>query len=240
MNRQELSIVISRIDEMKSLFHFGQRMLPLIEDFFEFLREIIPLLEGINQSIEDSNAKLPRASKELNKVTQATEDATIEILDILDIMTQEVITARNALGVLGNVLASGTPAQREAFASVEKALSGLGEHTGNITIALQVQDITAQQVSTVNHLVESVHDRLSKLLEGFTGTDLTVIDHELKTTAQKLGFDSDAQWTRTGDRQELADSHFAQQVAPVQEKPSSESVGPNGIVSQDEVDKFFR
>ena len=245
MNKQEISLVINRIDELKNLFRFGQKILPQIEDFFEFLSEILPLLEGINQSIADSSSKLPRASRELNKVTAATESATIEILNILDTMSLELGSTAKSIARLNAEKSAFSEEGRAALKNIEDTLTIVNEQTGNITIALQVQDITAQQVATVNHLVESVHERLSKLLEGFGATDShRSAESDLKRTAEALGFDSDAHWTRSKERQEFADG-IIQSVkgkgkdAEIGAQKIADDVSRGNAISQDDINKLF-
>jgi len=46
-------------------------------------------------------------------------------------------------------------------------LAELKENTSNITVALQVQDITAQKIGAANHLIESVRKELLNELNYF-------------------------------------------------------------------------
>jgi chemotaxis regulatin CheY-phosphate phosphatase CheZ len=211
MGQQSLGLVMNRIEELRTLFQFGQQTLPLLSDFFQFLREIVPVLEGLNTSIGESMAKLPRATKELDKVTQATESATIEILDILDAVAEDIASVEGA--VAGLKSAGVAPAQGEHLATIERCIREIGTRTGSIAIALQVQDITSQQVATVNHLVESVHKKLGSLLDGFSQIDFAASEPELQQTTQSLGFDANAVWTPLGERQALADALIRQHRA---------------------------
>lgn len=84
INDEALKSLLKKADELRSLFILGQRILPFLEEIFLFVGEIQPLLDEINHSIEENLNKMPGASKQLSKVTEATELATTEILDIAD------------------------------------------------------------------------------------------------------------------------------------------------------------
>jgi len=84
INDEALKSLLKKADELRSLFILGQRILPFLEEIFLFVGEIQPLLDEINHSIEENINKMPGASKQLSKVTEATELATTEILDIAD------------------------------------------------------------------------------------------------------------------------------------------------------------
>ena len=56
------------------------------------LHKVITLLDRIKNAIEQSSNKIPKISVQLNTVTQATELATVEILDVLDVMGTKIQT----------------------------------------------------------------------------------------------------------------------------------------------------
>ena len=60
------------------------------ESVITALQKVITLLDRIKNAIEESSAKIPNASVQLNTVTQATELATVEILDVLDLMGTKI------------------------------------------------------------------------------------------------------------------------------------------------------
>ncbi|MBL7975629.1 MAG: chemotaxis protein CheZ, partial [Candidatus Kapabacteria bacterium] len=79
---KDLQQLLAKSEELKALFVLGQRVVPFLEELFVFVREVSPALEDINKSIEDNLSRIPKASKQLSKVTEATELATNEIMDI--------------------------------------------------------------------------------------------------------------------------------------------------------------
>lgn len=77
-------MLLQKANELRALFVLGQRVIPFLEEIFIFVSEIQPLLDEINHSIQENLKKMPSASKQLSKVTEATEMATTEIMDIVD------------------------------------------------------------------------------------------------------------------------------------------------------------
>ncbi len=268
MNDKDFKEVLGRVDELKALFHFVQRVIPLLEYLFHFLRDLLPVLEGINVSIKESSSKIPHASNKLNKVTEANELATTEILNIVERMIEKTnnlnarFTAiaateekRKALRDRITGLLNGGPGSdpTASFASVRSAwqeyaalplytdeIEAVGGITAemindatNIMMALQVQDITAQQIAAVNHLIESVQLRLSTLLGQFDQTDFQNLVHDHQVQLERATFDPNATYSHDGARQKLADRVVEQHTT------GELDTGDNVVASQDEVDKMF-
>ena len=84
MKDLEIAMLLKKAEELRALFVLGQRVIPFLEEIFVFVSEIRPLLEEINVSIQENLKKMPNASKQLSKVSEATEVATTEIMDIVD------------------------------------------------------------------------------------------------------------------------------------------------------------
>ena len=84
MNIQQLSSMSAKLNELKVLFIFGERVMPFLEEVLHFVQDVIPLLDEINCSIKESASKMPHASSKLNEVSAATELATTEILNTID------------------------------------------------------------------------------------------------------------------------------------------------------------
>src|SRR5690606_28518268 len=117
------------------------------------------------------------------------ELATTEILDIVDVISNDISIIENELKMglqkrkeaenLYNQINSlisdnkeavklfkkyhemqdNTPVNQKLIDSCDK----IKNDAYNITLSLQVQDITSQQLAAVNHLIESVQERLSSL-----------------------------------------------------------------------------
>ena len=81
---KHMADVFAKLDDLKNIFKFGEKIVPIIQSLIEFMREVVPLLENINSSIEESTSQIPQATNQINSVTSATELATTEILNLVD------------------------------------------------------------------------------------------------------------------------------------------------------------
>ena len=272
MNSKNLGGILDKINELRALFIFGQRVIPFLEELFYFVNDIVPVLEDINLSIYESANKMPRASSQLNKVTQATEIATTEILDNLD----GVLSKLNAMGshfqtAMGDLTALGRleddefellkkslnenqkelldkiieshnrksdhlKALRANAGGLEQSLQDIRTRSNDIMISLQVQDITSQQIASVNHLIESVQDRLGNLIDRFklSGADLV---SEIEK-AEHHTFDPLASYDRSGESQKAADE-IVREAANLRGIPGKPDNATSDHASQDEIDKLF-
>jgi hypothetical protein len=72
---------------------------------------------------------------------------------------------------------------------------------------LQVQDITAQQLASVNHLIESVNHKLTSLIQDIDQADLNGDIKEISTMEIPEGvvFDPNASYSDNTERQKEID-----------------------------------
>ncbi len=272
MNSKNLGGILDKINELRALFIFGQRVIPFLEELFYFVNDIVPVLEDINVSIYESANKMPRASSQLSKVTQATELATTEILDNLDGVLSMLDAIGNHFQTAMNDMAALDKLEEDSFDLINTSLKGshkdlvqqlaelhdrkinhvkalranagglgaslqdIRTKSNDIMISLQVQDITTQQIASVNHLIESVQDRLSNLIDRFkiSGADLV---SEMEKVEHHT-FDPFASYDRSGEGQRTADKVMKE--ARVSNGPAPKSGnGPSDPASQAEIDKLF-
>jgi chemotaxis regulatin CheY-phosphate phosphatase CheZ len=241
MKPEELQRLMQKVEELRTLMVLSQRTLPFLEDVFVFVREIVPLLDVLKTSVESTSEKLPKASRQLDKVTSATEIASTEILNIVERMMGTVdrlrsdVKKRNAAEAATRVLLADMEAQLRMLhvngtrlpelTNLEKVhaalvaqmpdlmsqesgntvLDGLMTDCTNIMIALQVQDITAQQIAAVNTLMQSVDEGLNRLMRNFSDTGEAHDGKAYKHHHLDIVFDVSAEYDGGGERQRLAD-----------------------------------
>ena len=104
----EKSVIQSSLLPEEQFPHEGNAA--TLKDFVHLLHEIVPLLENVRNSIEESSRRIPKASKQLSKVNQETESATVEILNVLEGMSARISDAEAQLerlkGIIQNSKAS--------------------------------------------------------------------------------------------------------------------------------------
>ncbi len=273
MESKNLSGILDKINELRALFIFGQRVIPFLEELFYFVNDIVPVLEEMNLSIYESTRRMPKASSQLKQVTEETEVATTEILDSLDGVLSKLdgIDAHfdTALSDLNNIenlddkiydlMRSGLGANNTAVLTEINALrerkrshlsalrsnaSGLDESlkeirrsSNDIMISLQVQDITAQQIASVNHLIQSIQERLSSLIDRFKISGAELIE-EIERPGETT-FDPFAVYDRSGKRQRTADEVIRNEGSGSVTRASQTEV-PTDPAAQDEIDRLFR
>ncbi len=211
-----------------------------MHQLLDMLRSLMPVLDNIKNAVENSSSKIPKATEQLSTVTQATESATMEILNLLDDIGRRVehvqgklkeiesdlvkkqVSVKNLAGLI-DVLTAEQKAQFTSFEtdwnnitdltlqvkSLEELSSELAEVHSlsmNIAMALQVQDITSQQIESVRHQIESVRAQLSFVVGQYEGRQ--VVEEPLD--AVKKSFDADAQYSKDESRQSDADDIIAQ------------------------------
>ncbi len=170
--------------------------------FVAVIANMIPALENIKSTIEESSNTFPRVSSQLNSVNRATESATVEILDVLDSISQNVDAAEAGVKTLGTLLPNATQPVADTLQSIAKTLATTKEKSLSIAMALQVQDITSQQIAGASHMIESVRLELVRLLSNFEGKSVTP-----QTVNGPLPghFDTTAKYSSAADRQAEAD-----------------------------------
>jgi chemotaxis regulatin CheY-phosphate phosphatase CheZ len=265
LSSKQVDSILKQIEELKAIFILGQRVIPLLEELFQFVREIGPMLNEINKSIAESSNKIPKASNQLNNVTKATEIATTEILDTLDGIAFKL----GELKTLVSMSKSDYEKQRRLLSRINKKLinreydkvmplwtkfynsfpglnnyetilsklDSVKEGTNNIMISLQVQDITAQQIAAVNHLMESVQEKMVSLLSklgNVKGSDGGSTDAD--ESQAYSAFNSEATYDRSGERQKVVDEMFKGGIKDGKDETKHED---SQVTSQDEIDKLF-
>jgi chemotaxis regulatin CheY-phosphate phosphatase CheZ len=184
----------------------AEREAGAVESVVIALHKVIDLLDRIKTAIEESSNKIPKASVQLSTVTQATEVATVEILNVLDTMTQKVSEVESELPSLRELLGSGPG--MGVVETIEKNLSEVKQDSMNIAIALQVQDITAQKIAAANHLIECVRLELMRELNYFEKAGAEVLAEQAvvppapPVVTGEVAFDKNASYRKTSEHQE--------------------------------------
>lgn len=250
-NNSSMDQVFEKLGELKSFFVFGQKVVPVIQSIIDFMRDVVPLMEYVNNSIQDSASKIPKAASQINSVTNATEIATSEILDIVDSMSMDLSKIKNELADLkngffnqrvalenfGNQFANlnGEFSSLQAGLSIDELetkvslmegiINKIETDSNNITLSLQVQDITSQQLASVNHLIQSVQKRLSKLMSDLSRKGPIDLNDNLEDSdsSHDAAFNPEARYEKNAQKQELANQLF----------------DSNMKTTQDEIDKLF-
>lgn len=214
--------LFEKLDDLKAIFLYSEKLIPVIQKLIDFMRHTIPLLENINQSITETTNKIPSATNQIDSVTTATEMATTEILDTVDKILVEINSSKMIINELLNSQNGDIkdPAI-EKLNLVNASLDSINQYANNVTISLQVQDITSQQLSAVNYLIQSVQTKLGNLFQDLEDTNITRMGNYI----DKNVFNENAKYQDTTEQQNMIDQLVTNKIS---------------ATSQDDIDKLFK
>jgi hypothetical protein len=218
-------------------------------------------------------------------VTSATELATTEILDLVDKITNSLFNIENTLkqelerespkDAIKEKLLEKLSSDKEAkalfveycshemntenLANLLNSIASISEDSYKITLSLQVQDITAQQLAATNHLISSVHGRLASLINEIDKSEIREDMQNLQIEVPKNStFDPNATYAkdeRQVDADNIISEHHSSQAEidalinqqkvnkteEVNDDPMTKKFKEKGSeqASQDEIDKLF-
>lgn len=248
--------ILDRLVELRTVFEAGQRAVSFAEELSSLICDVLPLLAEIDGSLRESADQMPAATLQIQSVTEATEVATTEILDLVDAVRARLSPPappdgpprpadRLRLLLRDRLADAALRADAEALldeadaaeaARAEAEATRLGEarrDLDRILVSLQVQDITAQQLASVNHLIESVRYRLNKLVRWVSAEGGAAADDD-GPPVDAGTFDADARYVRPDSLQADVDRAAAEALASGD--GASAAAGPT---SQDDIDALF-
>ncbi|MGA7723553.1 MAG: protein phosphatase CheZ [Ignavibacteriaceae bacterium] len=242
--------LFDRLNELKVVFRYSEKLIPIIQNLMDFMKDTVPLLEDINSSLVESTSKIPKASDQISNISSATELATTEILDIVDAISIDMDKIEKSVNLIKlkevekitiwQKIKEKIPLEPSSVELIQQfeALEGflpfipgmmeifqkVKNDVYNITLSLQVQDITSQQLAAVNHLIESVRTSLASLMLHLDDSEIKSFDNFYNDLPKGGTFDPNAEFTRSTERQDAADILISSM---------------NNKTSQDEIDKLF-
>ncbi len=222
VNTNELNTVLEKVSELKVFFDFGQKTVPVLEDVSAFVREVGPAVESLKAMIEVTSERIPRATEQLGRVNQTSEQASTDILNTLDKMNallDSLLTHDAPCAPPDVVLETSQKMSQWVSILVDKAgwdtdirelfnlwdlhqqslkslrpekglrdkLKSLKDDCTNIMMALQVQDITGQQIAMVIGILQAIGDVLNTLASHFSDVAGSGRDEQKEQNVQSGG-----------------------------------------------------
>ena len=203
------------------------------------LKDIMPMMDEIKNTVESTSSNIPKASQQLSTVSQATENATMEILDVVDDMGRRIEKVEQGMKEIETDLAkkiviakrivqsfdSLNEEQKKLFSDMQKDIILLTEQSfKSDTISGLCQELSDVRGLSMNIAMSlQVQDITSQQIEGVrhmiesVRTQLSNAvgrfdgkELEEPLVDTKKSFDSDAKYSKDESRQEDADSIIAQ------------------------------
>ncbi len=179
------------------------------KEILELSASITEIVEGykrLRNPLIESQQNVPIATRQLDKISEQTEAATQQMLDLVEQITQREQAVIDGLGVIkANVTAGDmTEVVKTVDDLIEKANTTCND-AYTIMDALQFQDITSQQISHAMSLLEELDSKLSKVLTDLHGAQPA----ETTTKRKKRAFDPHADMYEKKTEQSDIDSLFS-------------------------------
>lgn len=140
-----------------------------VEELTLSINSIVETFRSMKSPLVESHEQVPRATVQLDKIADQTEEATHRMLDKIEEVTQRETKIINCLKAL--------PAKASGKLSVNEAPLGPIIEMAQVNLddvflvmdALQFQDITSQQIQHAAALLEDIEVKLRSIVSIVTG-----------------------------------------------------------------------
>ncbi|HID11265.1 MAG TPA: hypothetical protein EYP17_08205 [Candidatus Latescibacteria bacterium] len=184
-----------------------QESFPKLRHIVEFAEQVVPTIYRMIRIWPEKVGSIPKATSNLKQVTEATEMATTEIMDVVDGVT---IKIEKLKGRLQDQLQAPPGNGNETIEEVMEGLEDINDSLFQILNALQFQDITTQQIEATKAILAELHDDIQALFEGFLGVRVdTHVEYRPGTFDEKARYDQE----EAKRRQEAIDRVFEENEA---------------------------
>ena len=139
-------------------------------DISSTINEIVDSYKKLHNPLVESQKDVPRATEQLDKISEQTEAATHKMLDTVEGITQREEEVINGLGDIKKYVKDGntTDIGSTLDGLIQKATENSNDAYA-IMDALQFQDITSQQINHAVVLLEELETKLNKILGVLNG-----------------------------------------------------------------------
>lgn len=171
------------------------------------ISDVVQTFKKLRDPIEESRARVPQATQQLEKINAQTEQAANQMIDMVECITNISDEIVREIGQLRRALPAtyfkNRSVVRDTVNSIEAKAQQNLDDAYVILNALQFQDITSQQVQHASTLMEEIENRLRNLMAIFKG-DIDL--HQLETAIKSRVYDPKANFGDSRDTQEAVDS----------------------------------
>lgn len=191
---------------MSQPFVLQDRIKKELMDISATINEIVDSYRKLHNPLIESQKDVPRATEQLDKISEQTEAATQKMLDSIETITQREEEVIDGLSNIKQFAESGktTDIQSAIDSLIQKATDNNND-AYMIMDTLQFQDITAQQINHAIVLLEELETKLNKILGVLEGEEVQ------KTYSRKeRAYDPNADLFEKKTDQQDIDSLFSQ------------------------------
>ncbi|MBB4090341.1 hypothetical protein [Salinibacter ruber] len=213
---------------LDELFDFVQDITVLLEEVNTTIRtrsghmeRATEHLKSVSEATEVATSEILDHSDEVLKDLRSIED---QLSTLEEQFAEEAKADNQVLALLREELGEGHEELLDEVARIQgrkqdlrdewavqlqdtrDSLSPIRDRMNQIMMSLQVQDVTEQQLSSVNHLIETVRDRIDALLSRLGTGKADRSDAPSGEPSRTATFNMNAKYDRSGDQQRMADN----------------------------------
>ena len=187
----------------------GQYTDLVLGSLVSFVNSVVEIIEEIGVSIKESSSEVPKAKDQLEKITQETELAANNMLDIVEKILSNIESTNNNINRIrrglkvfidskGNLIDFNS--EKRYLKEIQTYIDEIQDYSYSLLNSLQFQDITAQQIRSANFILNSIRIQLNNLLSNLYNIE------KKKEKIEKEDFDYKATIKNSTERQSLADN----------------------------------
>jgi len=171
------------------------------------IADIVQKFKGLHHPLAESKEKVPVATQQLDKISEQTEAATHQMLDMVEQIQVREEKVIDGLTKMSEISELTEPNAASGLISELKELAQTNLNDAyTIMDALQFQDITAQQMNHAASLLEDIEVKLQSIMAIMAGKSV----EEVKASYSKdRVFDPNADLFDKRTDQEAIDSLFS-------------------------------
>lgn len=187
----------------------GHKLYEELGDLARFVENAMKAISSAGPQLVSSSQQLPTASTHLSDLNKMTEEGTLEVMRLTELIQDEHGQIGKELRAIIEVLQSMDCAKlAERLANINTLVSQEGKYLTEIMTALSFQDLVAQRVKKLVSILDEVQNKLMEL----------VVVFGLQENGQKMVMEGTAghllkqleESKTTGMKQKVADDILAQ------------------------------
>jgi chemotaxis protein CheZ len=137
-------------------------------DLARFVEDAMRTISEVGKPLLSSNSELPQASAHLADLNKLTEEGTLEVMRLTEILQDNRSRAVKELaGIVETIEAVDCSSLARRVKKIGLDLAQDDKHLTEIMTALSFQDLVAQRVKKLVTILDDVHGKLMKLVVVF-------------------------------------------------------------------------
>lgn len=146
----------------------GHRLYEELGDLARFVENAMKTISEAGPQIVSSSQQLPTASSHLSDLNKMTEEGTLEVMRLTELIQDEHSRITKELSAVVQVLqAMDCTTLAERLGTVNTVVTQEGKYLMEIMTALSFQDLVAQRVKKLVAILDEVQSRLVELVVVF-------------------------------------------------------------------------